>query len=129
MEISYLDVVDPQRPFFEVWADGEKLADLIEPAWEEMFWCSYKLIPTDQACEHRLRQYELWDKCKFEIRNPTTGRVVGPSLAGGSSFHQYCENNTDRIDFRSLWPGRERSPKQALWKKLGDWFNSILRRR
>jgi hypothetical protein len=128
MEPLYLDVLEPQRPFFEIWADGIKMADLIEPAGEEMFWCSYKLIPASQSYEQRLREFDFWNECKFEIRSPVTLQTTGISFAGCSSFKDYCEYKTDRIDFRSLWPEVDRLRNQSHWGKLSKWFLSFWNR-
>lgn len=125
---NFLDVLEPHRPFFEIWVEHDKLADLIEPADEEMFWCSYKLIPVCPAAEQRLREQNLWNDCNFEIRSPVTGQVVGIPLAGGSSFKEYCKGKTGRIDFRSLWPGLDRCPNPPYWYKFRKWLRSFWRR-
>lgn len=126
MKPLLLDVLEPQQPFFEVWVDNQKMADLIEPAWAEMFWCSYKLVPVDEECNRRLRENDLWAECKFEIRHPTTGLIAGVSLVGGWSFREYCKSQTERIDFRSLWPQKERIKKgPSLGKRLLDWLRSF----
>jgi hypothetical protein len=129
MEPLLLDVLEPQQPFFEVWVDNQKMADLIEPAWVEMFWCSYKLIPVDAECNQRLRKYELWNECKFEIRHPASGHIAGISLAGGWSFQEYCKSQTERIDFRSLWPPKERFKNgPSIVGRLLYWLRSFWTR-
>jgi hypothetical protein len=117
----YLRVKEPQRPFFEIWIDGAKMADLIEPAWDDMFWFSYKLIPVSQACDQRLRDYDIWNECKFEIREPATGQIAGVPLAGGYSFKEYCKYKTDRMTFRMLYPPLDRS-NLSRWQRFRRWL-------
>ena len=123
---SYLPVTDPQTPFFEIWVNDEKLAELIEPAWEEMFWCSYKLVPINPEHEPKLRDNGLWDECRFEIREHKTGVVTGIPLAGGYSFKEYCAGRTDRIDFRSLWPSQHRQLTKPKPKGLFGWVRGLF---
>jgi hypothetical protein len=126
MTLNYIHVADPQRPVYEMWVDGQKMADLVEPAYEEMFWCSYKLIPVNPLCGERLRDYDMWNECRFDLREPTTGRVFDVSLAGGYSFQEYCHSRTDRVDFRSLWPPNERIENRSRFAKFIDWILSRL---
>lgn len=119
---SEIEVTDPDSPLFEIWVNGRQIADLIEPAYEEMFWCSYRVVPLDVECRDRLRNYDLWDQCGFEIRSPATGEIVGVSLAAGCSFKAYCEGLSPRIEFRSLWPPRDRIPKKPLMHRIKEWL-------
>ena len=120
---TLFEVHDPDLPFFEILVGGEKAAELFEPAYAEMFWCSYRIVPVDQEWDDRLRETWIWDECKFEVRKIGDETPEPIALAGGYTFNRFCRREGDRIDFRSLWPPEERivTPKSFLWSWLRKW--------
>ena len=96
-----MPVNDPAVAAFEIFVGDQKVAQLFEPKWKEMFWCSYRVEPTDEEADKILRDEKLWDEVKFEVK-AKDGRII--STFAGGDFAAFCNRQTDRLSFRSLWP-------------------------
>jgi hypothetical protein len=90
-------------PTFELFAGDEKLAQMHDPKWEEMFWCSYRISPVSEAADRVLREEAIWSEVRFTVRTKD-GVVPNPHTFPGGDFAAYCKRETDRVSFRSLWP-------------------------
>jgi len=61
--------------------DGEIVGELIEYRQEDMFWDSYRIVPKNELSEKIIAQKELWDKCKFRVKNKRN------SIYANGAFH------------------------------------------
>ena len=64
--------------------DGNVLAELDDPQWVDMFWCSYAVHV--RAPEHEPTVYsdEAWNACTFVLRNRRTREIAPNAFAGGT---------------------------------------------
>jgi hypothetical protein len=67
--------------------DGRKIARLVDPQWEEMFWDSYRLEPLTEDSEERAMLYsaDFWHSGKAVYLNVEFDVVAPFAFAGGSS--------------------------------------------
>jgi hypothetical protein len=89
-------------PVFELFVGDEKLAHLHEPKWEEMFWCSYRIVPLSDAADRILHDETTWKEVRFTVR--AKDGTPNPHTFTGGNFVIFCKRDTDRLSFRSLWP-------------------------
>lgn len=74
---------EPADPVaIEVLHDGAPIALLTERAWEDMFWRSYKIEPTDS----RALDDSLWETCAFTFRDTTNGAITTSFVGGQRPF-------------------------------------------
>ena len=71
--------------------DGEVVAILTEPRWEEMFWDSYRIeiVTNDAKLRERLLSKEFWDHAENERliwRNAEFGTVAEGAFPAGTPF-------------------------------------------
>ena len=124
-----MQLKDPKAHCYEVFLGEDRTARLFDPEWAEMFWCSYRVVPINPEWDERLRSEDIWNECLISIK-ARDGTIPNPhTFAGGASFKAFCLRETDRIDFRSLWPTEDMlllpvKPKSALSRAI-DW---VLRR-
>lgn len=65
--------------------DGRRLAQLVNCRREEMFWCSYQILPmTDSPAERILlfQSNEFWHTRPLRYRNCELGDLIDYALAG-----------------------------------------------
>ena len=89
-------------PLYLMEIDDAIIAELTEPLWSDMFWCDYIVTPTNADADILLHDPELWNQVRFAVRHVQTQVIVENCFAGG--FDPYCERESDRVSFRSLWP-------------------------
>jgi hypothetical protein len=92
-------------PLYVIEVDGAVLAELTDPSWSDMFWCDYTLRPTNDESDAALHNPNLWNEVLFAVRHVRTQTIAEHCFAGGSDL--YCQRQTDRLSFRSLWPRYE----------------------
>ncbi|TWU09925.1 hypothetical protein Poly21_52530 [Allorhodopirellula heiligendammensis] len=108
---SFADRGDPMwpelrpGPLYVIEVDRATLAELTDPAWRDMFWCEYTLRPTDDESDAALHDPNLWNDVLFAVRHVRTQTIAENCFSGG--FDLYCQRETDRLTFRSLWPRYE----------------------
>ena len=66
--------------------DGRRLAALVDPRFEEMFWYSYAVEPlaTDAGERAAIFREEFWRQPGLVYRNRVTGEVAPNAFAGGA---------------------------------------------
>ena len=95
--------LDPNAPVFELFVGDEKMAILYEPKREEMFWCSYRVEPISETADRILHDEATWTEVRFKV-SAKDGGIPNPHTFTGGDFVTYCQRETDRLTFRSLWP-------------------------
>lgn len=77
--------------------NGEEVATLLDPVWEDMFWFSYQLWPTDKEADTLLRTEEVWLRKDITYQSIAMGEITTFAYAGGSEFY-----NGGRVVMRCL---------------------------
>lgn len=96
---------DPEEPIYELLVDGKQVATLCAPRWEDMFWCSYRIKPTDPDAERVIRNTKTWETINFTVRC-CRGEIANQNTFSGG-YTDFCNGKTDRLTFRSLWPPQQ----------------------
>lgn len=99
------------------------LATLSQPRFEDMFWCSYKVSSVDGA-ETIIRDKTIWDAVDFEVRD-AAGRIPNPHTFAGRVI-EFCDGETDRVGFRSLWPPQWQKSRQGFLGRFLNWLRSFF---
>jgi hypothetical protein len=77
---SLLGPHELDEPFrAEVLLDNRVVALLSDRVWTEMFWRSYRITPVGDPSV--IADDMLWMRCRFEFRDPATGRVCKHGFA------------------------------------------------
>jgi hypothetical protein len=105
----------PDQALFRLYVDGEHVATLFEPAFEDMFWYSYRVKTVNESAASILRDPLIWQEVRFTVQD-LKGRVQD-TFAGSSSAKAFCQGENGRVTFRSLYPPL--TPFQALLSWLG----------
>jgi hypothetical protein len=116
-----MEQIDPEEPMYELLVNGRKVATLCAPRWEDMFWCSYQVNPTDADAECVIRDTKTWETVNFEVRDSRGGIPNQLTFSGG--YTEFCNGNTDRLTFRSLWP-----PQPTRVNVTLNWLKQKLSR-
>ncbi|MBN2712281.1 MAG: hypothetical protein JXR97_07565 [Planctomycetes bacterium] len=119
-----MDITEHQKAIYELHVENEKIALLYEPIAEEMFWCSYRIEATSASADKLLRNKNLWQCVGFTIKDES-GNMPNPETFSAGDYKSFCNGETERISFRSLWPPEARSvtPKsQSIWERIKAWF-------
>ncbi|MFK8010185.1 MAG: hypothetical protein AB8H03_27775 [Saprospiraceae bacterium] len=81
---------------------GKVIGKLIEPEFDDMFWVSYQLIPSNEETQNILSNITLWNQCQFQFRNKTTGNYAPNAIIAAQ--HLVSNKMTDkRISMRALY--------------------------
>lgn len=99
-----MDGIDPNKPVFQIYASGRCVALMFDPRFEDMFWCSYRIEPVDQAGDLVIHDPQTWQLVAFAVKD-MDGRETKPKTFSGG-YQDFCNRHTDRLTFRSLWPRR-----------------------
>jgi hypothetical protein len=70
----------PQPFVAEVLLDGHVVATVSDPGYVDMFWYSYRIEPV--CGSSAIDDDDLWRRCRFTFREPTTGLVCARGFAG-----------------------------------------------
>ncbi|HBJ37182.1 MAG TPA: hypothetical protein DDZ51_20995 [Planctomycetaceae bacterium] len=116
-----MEHIDPEEPMYELFVDGKKVATLCAPRWEDMFWCSYQIKPTDADAELVIRNTNTWETVNFTVRDSRGGIPNQHTFSGG--YTDFCDGKTDRLTFRSLSPPQSTRANVAL-----NWLKQKLSR-
>jgi hypothetical protein len=83
--------------------DGKRVAVLVDPQFEDMFWYSYRVeaLTTDPATVAALSADEFWRSAGLTFRNVKHGEVTPGALPAGAAANQYRENG--RVWMRALY--------------------------
>ena len=128
-----METIDPEEPIYELHVNGRRVAMLCAPRWEDMFWCSYQIRPIDQEADRVLRDRKIWETVNFTIKDSRGGFPNRHTFSGG--YTEFCDGNTDRLTFRSLWPpqpGRKNGVLNWLTRKLRcsvHWLRTLAGQR
>lgn len=90
--------------------NGNAVADLVDPTWQDMFWERYTLIPVEGHANSHLDALDKqnWEECRFEFRNRVVPSVVVHN-AVGIFDSQACE-----VALRGLYFEPQFSPLERL---------------
>ncbi len=106
------DATIDSEPVFDVYVDGSRVATLVDPEWEDMFWCSYRVEPTSEEGDRIVHDEQTWELVNFVVRD-TKGGVPNPNTFSGG-HRLFCDRKSDRLSFRSLWP-----PQPSMVERCG----------
>ena len=101
---SVKTVIDPTCTVYLLYVDDVHLADLSAPEFQDMFWCSYVLTPTSDEAIAVLRDEKTWEHVNFTIKDKHGKFPNTNTFPGG--YNSFCNGETDRLTFRSLFPPR-----------------------
>lgn len=76
--------------------DGQRVGELVDSHWEDMFWCSYQVIAVDGACKEILSQDDLWNDGRFRFKNKQL-------LVYARHPFSASEPQDDRVNMRGLY--------------------------
>ncbi|MFK7002034.1 adenylyl-sulfate kinase [Flavobacterium oreochromis] len=93
-------------PVYKLIVNGQYMANLVDPSFEDMFWCTYKIIPLNSDYETILKDKKIWEEVQFTIIDDK-GNQPNPHTFPGRGYKNFCDGYSNRINFRSLWPKRE----------------------
>lgn len=98
--------------------DGRKVARLVDPQWEDMFWVTYRLEPLTDDPQEKALLYtnEFWDSGKHVYRNCEFDEKAPDAFTCGSPGTRLLEMS--RISMRSLYL----VVPDYLWDSLLLWF-------
>ena len=99
--------------------EGQKVARLTDPQWEDMFWVSYRveLLTRDPALQSQFSSVDFWDTGNVVYRNCEFDEETVDALEGGNTSTVL---KTGRIVMRFLYL----SPPQRWWEHLLSWLMS-----
>jgi hypothetical protein len=93
----------PRRYFaWCVEVDGQTVAWLVDPEWDDMFWTSYRVVPagTDDAWRAKVLTEDFWRNTNPVIRYRENGWVHPTTFPGGMFGRD--ERGRLRVSMRSL---------------------------
>ena len=118
-----MDGIDPQEPIYNVYVDGVLVATLFEPRIDDMFWCSYRVEPTNEYGDLAIHDETTWERVNFTVTDMCGAVPSRKTFSGG--YHGFCDRKSNRLSFRSLWPpGESRLDSVVLWLK--DRIRAII---
>lgn len=90
---------------YYVWCvevEGQTVAWLVDPQWEDMFWASYRVVPvgTDDVWRAKVQTEDFWRHNEPVIRFRDDGWVHPYTFPGGQ-FHRDARGRL-RVTMRSL---------------------------
>lgn len=94
--------IESTAPVYFLYIAGAHVADLSDPEYEDMFWCSYLLTPTSGKANASLRNEKTWELVNFSIKD-RDGNIPNPNTFSGG-YNPFCRGESDRLSFRSLSP-------------------------
>lgn len=89
-----------EQCLFEMHCNGEIVATLSQPIFEDMFWCSYFIVAINEKGDAIIHNEKTWELVDFVIK-AKNGSILN-TFSGG--YQDFCNRKTDRLTFRSLWP-------------------------
>jgi hypothetical protein len=100
--------------------EGQTVAWLVDPQWEEMFWASYRVVPVsaDESWRAKVQTEEFWRNTDPVIRFRDTGWINPHTFPGG--LFRRDERGRLRVNMRSLHLPRARQSLCDRWV-LRQW--------
>lgn len=78
--------------------DGLELAILQHPAYADMFWTSYEIVPSTPAPDPRLADDAFWWSDRWRLFDIASGRVATRAVASSAGL----QRSTNRVVLRGL---------------------------
>ncbi|MDF1665652.1 MAG: hypothetical protein P1V97_28090 [Planctomycetota bacterium] len=78
--------------------NGEEVATLFDPIFEDMFWFSYNLWPTSKEADALLRTNEAWEKHDPIFRSIAMDETVVGAYPAGPDYY-----SGERVHMRGLY--------------------------
>ena len=79
--------------------DSNKVGELVDAKYEDMFWVKYKII-CYEGHEQLVLDYKNWNKCKFQFKNKNLLEYAENPFCGDKI---YQEENYNTISMRALY--------------------------
>ena len=117
---------EPARPYW-LEVGGRIVASLHAPRFAEMFWASWEVRPLNADSERLVRDPLVWQKVAFRVIDDDG--IEPNEYTFSRRFGEFCEGQTNRLDFRSLWPREWEQPEPEpgwfakLKQRLSGWFS------
>jgi len=92
----------------EVMLDGVVVATLSDRIVTDMFWRSYRIEPLGTATA--IADDDLWNRCRFVFRDPSTGQICSSGFAGGKA--PFVRDG--RVLLRALYFGDGDAPRATF---------------
>ena len=98
--------------------NGQKVARLVDPQREEMFWDNYLVEPLTRDADmlSLLDSADFWLAGTIVYRNCAFEEWTPNAFAGGDAAKKVAETN--RISMRGLYL----TPPQTWWERLLSWL-------
>jgi hypothetical protein len=112
----------PDPPIYDLFVGEVHVATLFDPHFEEMFWCSYRVEPTDLESDAVIHDENTWQNVDFVIKDKA-GRQPNPHTFSGG-FQDFCARKSKRLSFRSLFPPEK--PRTSRVQAVTRWLKSIF---
>lgn len=93
---------EPQVSEWLLSLDGQDLAVLSDPVYEDMFWDWYRVTPLHPKFVPRVLDAEAWNRVRFQVRHRQSGLEVSTFSAGGGPPRR--EGHVLRVLLRSFTP-------------------------
>lgn len=100
--------------------EGEVIGELVNPKFEDMFWDSYKIIPSDEKYNDLLFSESEWLKCEFKFRNKELNEYASGAFPAGSQNNLLKKN---RVLMRALYLHGNNEIENDLIRTYSDVYN------
>lgn len=100
--------------------EGEVIGELVHPKFENMFWDSYKIIPSDEKYNDLLFSESEWLKCEFKFRNKELNEYASGAFPAGSQNDLLKKK---RVVMRALYLHGNNETENDLIRSYSDVYN------
>jgi hypothetical protein len=76
--------------------DGQRVGELVDWQFEDMFWCSYRVIAADDAGKDIVFRDDLWNASRFRFKNKQLTVYARHPFSGGGVID-------GRVNMRGLY--------------------------